>query len=126
LKAVGLAGAFGNPKPVQRPHPPIMIGGRTARTLRVVAEHADLWNVPGGDIDDCIHRGTLLDRYCVEIGRDPGSIPAQPHHATVRGSRLGWTGPRQPRRGRGADRSRPGGIRLTAEQTTHGCLMRLR
>ncbi|MDT7801076.1 MAG: hypothetical protein QOI78_4509, partial [Actinomycetota bacterium] len=32
-----LTGAFGNPKPVQRPHPPIVIGGRAAATLRVVA-----------------------------------------------------------------------------------------
>src|SRR3954470_23387984 len=49
---VQLTGAFCNPKPVQHPHPPIMIGGRTERTLRVVAEHADLWNIPGGDIED--------------------------------------------------------------------------
>jgi alkanesulfonate monooxygenase SsuD/methylene tetrahydromethanopterin reductase-like flavin-dependent oxidoreductase (luciferase family) len=69
-----LTGAFGNPKPVQRPHPPIVIGGRSAATLRVVAEHADVWNIPGGDIDDAISRSALLDRYCAEIGRDPGSV----------------------------------------------------
>ena len=69
-----LTGAFGNPKPVQRPHPPILIGGRSAATLRVVAEHADLWNIPGGDIDDAVRRSALLDRYCAEIGRDPASI----------------------------------------------------
>jgi len=71
---VHLTGAFGNPKPVQRPHPPIMIGGRSAALLRVVAEHADLWNIPGHDIDDVIARSALLDRYCAEIGRDPASI----------------------------------------------------
>ena len=71
---VDLTGAFGNPKPVQRPHPPILIGGRSAPVLRVVAEHADLWNIPGGDIDDAVHRSALLDRYCAEIGRDPASI----------------------------------------------------
>jgi alkanesulfonate monooxygenase SsuD/methylene tetrahydromethanopterin reductase-like flavin-dependent oxidoreductase (luciferase family) len=71
---VHLTGAFGNPKPVQRPHPPIMIGGRSTATLRVVAEHADLWNIPGGDIEDAIARGALLDRFCGEIGRDPASI----------------------------------------------------
>jgi alkanesulfonate monooxygenase SsuD/methylene tetrahydromethanopterin reductase-like flavin-dependent oxidoreductase (luciferase family) len=69
-----VTGAFGNPKPVQRPHPPIVIGGRAASTLRVVAEHADIWNVPGGDIDDAVGRGALLDRYCAEIGRDPAAI----------------------------------------------------
>ena len=71
---VHLIGAFGNPKPIQRPHPPIMIGGRSAAVLRVVAEHADLWNIPGGDIDDAVRRSALLDRYCAEIGRDPATI----------------------------------------------------
>lgn len=70
---VQLTEAFGNPKPVQSPHPPILIGGRSSATLRVVAEHADLWNV-AGDIDDVVSRGALLDRYCAEIGRDPASI----------------------------------------------------
>lgn len=41
-----LTGAFGSPKPVQRPHPPILVGGRSSATLRVAAAHADLWNVP--------------------------------------------------------------------------------
>jgi alkanesulfonate monooxygenase SsuD/methylene tetrahydromethanopterin reductase-like flavin-dependent oxidoreductase (luciferase family) len=76
---VRLTGAFGNPKPVQRPHPPIMIGGRAARTLRVVAEHADLWNIPGGDLPDAVHRSALLDRYCAEIGRDPAAITRSIH-----------------------------------------------
>jgi alkanesulfonate monooxygenase SsuD/methylene tetrahydromethanopterin reductase-like flavin-dependent oxidoreductase (luciferase family) len=71
---VRLTAAFGNPKPVQRPHPPIMIGGRSAAVLRVVAEHADLWNIPGGDIEDVISRSALLDRYCADIGRDPAAI----------------------------------------------------
>jgi len=71
---VHLAGAFCNPKPVQRPHPPILIGGRSASTLRVVAAHADLWNIPGGDIADAVSRSALLDRFCAEIGRDPASV----------------------------------------------------
>jgi alkanesulfonate monooxygenase SsuD/methylene tetrahydromethanopterin reductase-like flavin-dependent oxidoreductase (luciferase family) len=69
-----LTGAFCNPKPIQRPYPPVLIGGRSAAVLRVAAEHADLWNIPGGDIDDAVRRGALLDRYCAEIGRDPASI----------------------------------------------------
>ncbi|MEU0964219.1 LLM class flavin-dependent oxidoreductase [Streptomyces sp. NPDC005917] len=74
-----LTGAFVNPKPVQRPHPPILIGGRSAATLRVAAEHADLWNIPGGDIADCVRRSALLDRYCAEIGRDPAEITRSIH-----------------------------------------------
>jgi alkanesulfonate monooxygenase SsuD/methylene tetrahydromethanopterin reductase-like flavin-dependent oxidoreductase (luciferase family) len=76
---IHLTGAFCNPKPVQQPLPPIIIGGRTPATLRVVAEHADLWNIPGGDIDDCVRRGALLDRFCAEIGRDPASITRSIH-----------------------------------------------
>lgn len=72
---VRLTGAFGNPQPVQSPHPPIMIGGRASATLRVVAEHANLWNIPGGgDIADLAARSRLLDKYCAEIGRDPAEI----------------------------------------------------
>jgi alkanesulfonate monooxygenase SsuD/methylene tetrahydromethanopterin reductase-like flavin-dependent oxidoreductase (luciferase family) len=74
-----LTGAFCNPKPAQRPHPPILIGGRSTATLRVVAEHADLWNIPGGDIDDVISRSALLDRYSTEIGRDPASVTRSIH-----------------------------------------------
>jgi alkanesulfonate monooxygenase SsuD/methylene tetrahydromethanopterin reductase-like flavin-dependent oxidoreductase (luciferase family) len=71
---VQVTGAFGSPKPLQRPHPPIITGGRSARLLRVTAEHADLWNIPGDDIDDAAGRSALLDRYCAEIGRDPASL----------------------------------------------------
>jgi alkanesulfonate monooxygenase SsuD/methylene tetrahydromethanopterin reductase-like flavin-dependent oxidoreductase (luciferase family) len=56
-----------------------VIGGRSAATLRVVAEHADVWNIPGGDIDDGISRSALLDRYCAEIGRDPAAITRSIH-----------------------------------------------
>jgi alkanesulfonate monooxygenase SsuD/methylene tetrahydromethanopterin reductase-like flavin-dependent oxidoreductase (luciferase family) len=74
-----LTGAFGSPKPVQRPHPPILIGGRSAAVLRVAAEHADLWNIPGGDLDDVVSRSALLDRYCAEIGRDPAAVTRSIH-----------------------------------------------
>jgi alkanesulfonate monooxygenase SsuD/methylene tetrahydromethanopterin reductase-like flavin-dependent oxidoreductase (luciferase family) len=76
---VQLTGAFCNPKPVQRPYPPILIGGRSAAVLRVAAEHADRWNIAGGDIDDVISRSALLDRYCAEIGRDPASVTRSIH-----------------------------------------------
>ena len=69
-----LTGAWCNPKPLQRPHPPIFIGGRSRGTLRVVAQHADVWNMPGGDLDDAVQRSALLDRLCAEAGREPASI----------------------------------------------------
>lgn len=76
---IHLTGAFGNPKPVQKPHPPIITGGRSARLLRITAKHADLWNIPGGDIEDATSRSALLDRYCDEVGRDPSSIVRSMH-----------------------------------------------
>jgi alkanesulfonate monooxygenase SsuD/methylene tetrahydromethanopterin reductase-like flavin-dependent oxidoreductase (luciferase family) len=76
---VHLAGPFGNPKPVQQPHPPILIAGRTARVLRVVAERADAWNIAGVEIDDAKTRSALLDRYCTELGREPASITRSFH-----------------------------------------------
>ena len=69
-----LTGALCNPKPVQHPRPPFVIGGRAAATLRVVAEHADIWNYPGDNVDDALARRALLDRYCHAIGRDPADI----------------------------------------------------
>lgn len=76
---VELTGAFGNPKPVQRPHPPIVVGGRSTALLRVAAEHADVWNIPGGDVEDAVRRSALLDRYCTEIGRDPRAVTRSMH-----------------------------------------------
>jgi alkanesulfonate monooxygenase SsuD/methylene tetrahydromethanopterin reductase-like flavin-dependent oxidoreductase (luciferase family) len=72
---VSLTGAFANPRPAQSPHPPIMIGGRASATLRVAAQHANMWNIPGGgDIEDLAGRSRLLDKYCEEIGRNPAEI----------------------------------------------------
>jgi alkanesulfonate monooxygenase SsuD/methylene tetrahydromethanopterin reductase-like flavin-dependent oxidoreductase (luciferase family) len=71
---IKLAGGFCNPKPVQRPHPPILMGGQATGTLRVVAEHADIWNFPGGDVEAALAKGAVLDRLCAEIGRDPAGI----------------------------------------------------
>jgi len=76
---VRLTGAFCSPKPVQRPHPPLLIGGRSSQLLRVVAAQADIWNIPGHDIDDAARRSELLDRYCAEIGRDPATITRSIH-----------------------------------------------
>jgi alkanesulfonate monooxygenase SsuD/methylene tetrahydromethanopterin reductase-like flavin-dependent oxidoreductase (luciferase family) len=74
-----ITGAFGNPKPVQRPHPPVLVAGRSAAVLRVAAEHADIWNIPGGDIADAAQRSELLTRYCTEAGRDPAAVTRSIH-----------------------------------------------
>jgi alkanesulfonate monooxygenase SsuD/methylene tetrahydromethanopterin reductase-like flavin-dependent oxidoreductase (luciferase family) len=76
---VRLTGAYGSPKPVQLPHPPVMIGGRSKALLRVAAAHADLWNIPGGDLADAVERSAMLDGYCAELDRDPASIVRSIH-----------------------------------------------
>ena len=63
-----------DPKPVQRPHPELMLGGGGERvTLRIVAKHADHWNVWGGP-HVLARKGAILDEHCAAVGRDPKTI----------------------------------------------------
>jgi F420-dependent oxidoreductase-like protein len=67
--------AYCEPKPVQKPTPPFVIGGGGEKlTLRVVAQYADVWNFVGGDIDNFKHKSAILDEHCAAIGRDPRTI----------------------------------------------------
>jgi alkanesulfonate monooxygenase SsuD/methylene tetrahydromethanopterin reductase-like flavin-dependent oxidoreductase (luciferase family) len=60
---------------VQRPHPPIWIGGSgPKRTLRLAAEYADVWNAAGGEPAAVAESSAILDRHCADIGRDPAQI----------------------------------------------------
>lgn len=69
-----LTDAVSNPKPLQKPHPPIWIGGGGEKlTLRVVAEHADVWNIVGS-VEDVSRKAAILDQHCAAIGRDPTEI----------------------------------------------------
>lgn len=62
------------PKPAQKPHPPVMIaGGGEQLTLRAVARLGDLCNV-GGDVETVKHKFDLLRRHCEAAGRDFGAI----------------------------------------------------
>lgn len=63
------------PKPVQRPHPPVWIGGGGERLLlRVVARRADGWNIWMVGEDEYRHKAEVLAQHCREVGRDPGTI----------------------------------------------------
>ena len=69
-----LADAPLDPKPVQSPHPEFMIGGGGEKvTLRIVAKHADHWNVWGGP-QVLARKGAILDEHCAKLGRDPKSL----------------------------------------------------
>ncbi|MFM9086060.1 MAG: LLM class F420-dependent oxidoreductase [Acidimicrobiia bacterium] len=63
-----------DPKPVQRPRPPIWIGGGGEQlTLRVVARHADFANF-GGTPEDFLRKKEILRGHCEAVGRDPSEI----------------------------------------------------
>jgi F420-dependent oxidoreductase-like protein len=63
------------PKPIQKPYPPIVIGGSGEQlTLRVVAKHADIWNFVFGTVDDFQRKVGILKEHCAAVGRDPEEI----------------------------------------------------
>ena len=68
------------PKPVQRPHPPICIGGSgEKRTLRTTARWAQHWNMAGGGVEVFKHKRDVLHAHCADIGRDPAEIMTSTH-----------------------------------------------
>ncbi len=63
------------PKPVQQPYPPFVIGGGGEQlTLRVVAKYANIWNFAGGPVELLQHKSAVLGEHCRKIGRDPSEI----------------------------------------------------
>ena len=75
-----LTDALCDPKPVQRPHPPICIGGSgERRTLRTAARYAQHWNFVGGTPDEFKAKRDVLYRHCADIGRDPAEILLSSH-----------------------------------------------
>ena len=75
-----LTGARCEPKPVQRPHPPICIGGTgRRRTLPAAARFAQHWNHPGASVEDWKSAHDVLVEACEAIGRDPSEITTSIH-----------------------------------------------
>jgi alkanesulfonate monooxygenase SsuD/methylene tetrahydromethanopterin reductase-like flavin-dependent oxidoreductase (luciferase family) len=67
-------GAYNVPQPVQPGGPRILIGGGgERRTLRLVAEHADLWNGFGSP-EDVRRKLEIIAEHCRDVGRDPAEI----------------------------------------------------
>jgi F420-dependent oxidoreductase-like protein len=67
--------ARNEPKPVQQPYPPFVIGGSGEQiTLRVVAKYADVWNFNGRDVEMFNHKFNVLREHCSAVGRDPNEI----------------------------------------------------
>ena len=73
---VRLTEARCEPKPVQRPHPPITIGGSgRKRTLRTTARWAQQWNSLGREgVDGWLELKDVLAAHCADVGRDVNEI----------------------------------------------------
>ena len=61
-----------NPPPTRR-IPVLIGGGGEKKTLRIVAQHADIWH-GFGSADAIAHKHDVLDQWCAKVGRDPGDI----------------------------------------------------
>ena len=68
-----LAETICQPQPIRRP--PILIGGGgEKKTLRLVAQYADVWNSTDSEIDVLTHKVDVLTRHCDTVGRDVAEI----------------------------------------------------
>jgi F420-dependent oxidoreductase-like protein len=69
-----LTDALLNPRPVQQPHPPILVGATGERVaLEIVARHADIWNGFGSP-EVFARKIAVLTEHCHKLGRDPETI----------------------------------------------------
>jgi len=72
-----ISGAINEPKGVQKPHPPIWVGGSGEKvTLKLAAQYGDATNF-GGHLDDMswyAHKLEVIRAHCTELGRDPDSL----------------------------------------------------
>lgn len=68
-----LAETICQPQPIRRP--PILIGGGGERkTLRLVAQYADVWHSSAKTVEELQHKIEVLDRHCDTVGRDPADV----------------------------------------------------
>ncbi|MEV4714124.1 LLM class flavin-dependent oxidoreductase [Micromonospora sp. NPDC049374] len=67
-----LEGAGLNPRPTTRPR--FVLGASGPRALKVVARHADVWNVADGQVSTLRRGRDILAKHCVDAGRDPAEI----------------------------------------------------
>jgi F420-dependent oxidoreductase-like protein len=81
------------PKPVQRPHPPIMVGGVGVGALRTAAKHATGSNLCGSP-ETVAEKARLLEQFCADIGRDFDEIELSVHSdiaiASTTAAAEGW------------------------------------
>ncbi len=77
-----LTDARNEPKPIQQPRPPIVIGGRgEKRTLRLVARFASMWDAlfVEDEKEEWLRLRDVMWAHCEDVGRDPGEISCSSH-----------------------------------------------
>jgi F420-dependent oxidoreductase-like protein len=75
-----MVGARCEPKPIQKPYPPILMGGAgEKRFLKIVARYADDWNYAGGTPEDFKHKLEVLAGHCETVGRNFAEIRPSCH-----------------------------------------------
>ncbi len=68
-----LKDAWCEPRPIQKPGPPVLIGGGEKVLLRIVARHADMWNCPG-TVEELGHKIEVLRKHCATENRPVDGI----------------------------------------------------
>lgn len=82
---IKLKNAYLNPKPIQKPSPPILIGGGgEKRTLKMVAKYAQMSNF-GGSIENLVHKLSVLENHCENVGRNFKEIIPTTNRAVIIG-----------------------------------------
>jgi F420-dependent oxidoreductase-like protein len=85
-----LRGCRALPKPLQRPHPPLIVGGAAKRgTADPAVRFADEYNTHTDSPAECRERRRLLDAACERGGRDPATLPLSLMTASIIGSDRG-------------------------------------
>jgi F420-dependent oxidoreductase-like protein len=80
-------GAINEPKPVQKPHPPIWIGGAGEKvTLKLVAQYGDACNF-NADVATVRHKLSVLREHCETVGRDYDSVLKTVEFYTILGDK---------------------------------------
>ncbi|MDH5404825.1 MAG: LLM class flavin-dependent oxidoreductase [Candidatus Heimdallarchaeota archaeon] len=83
---IHLNGAYINPKPIQKPHPPILIGGAgEKKTLKLVAKYAQMSNF-GGSLSTIRHKLNVLEEHCKNEDRDYNDIITTVNRAVILGA----------------------------------------
>ncbi len=73
-KHYSIKNAICNPKPIQNPHPPVMVGGAGSKLIEVVAKHATRYNHPFGTPEILDEKINLLKAKCKLVKRDHNEI----------------------------------------------------